>query len=218
MENYIFQPPDEIEVHCMSVPEINMQRQRIRPDGKVTFEALGEIEVAGKTPKEVATVLQQKIATLYALPGENPVDVRVSAFTSKFYYVLGQVSRPGPRVCTGRDSVLTALAEAQPNAMAWEQRTRVIRPSREENVPAKIFQVNFAKMSARGDTSKDVLLQEGDIVYVPPTILAAIAMVLEEAITPIARAFYGVYLVQNPPASTGHGYSPYGGGGGYGGY
>jgi protein involved in polysaccharide export with SLBB domain len=214
-DNYIFQPPDEIEVRCTSVPEINMQRQRIRPDGKVSFEALGEIEVAGKTPKEVAGILQQKVASLYALPGENPIDVRVAAFASEVYYVLGQVYRAGPRIYTGRDSVLTALAEAQPNAMAWEQRVQVVRPSRDNNTPAKIFQVNFKRMMVRGDISKDVLLQEGDIVYVPPTILAAIAMVLEEAISPIARAFYGAYLVQNPPVSTERGYYPGGGGRGY---
>jgi hypothetical protein len=48
-------------------------------------------------------------------------------------------------------------------------------------------------------------------VYVPPTILASVAMVLEEFISPVARAFYGAYLFQNPP-STGGGYSPMGGG------
>jgi len=208
VEDYVLQPPDEIEVHCAAVPEINLQRERIRPDGKVSFEALGEIEVAGKTPKQVAAVLQQKVAGLYTLPGENPVDVRIAAYTSKVYYVLGQVYSPGPRILTGRDSVLTALAASQPNAMAWEQRVQVVRPSRDPNVPAKIFEVNFNKMIVRGDISKDVLLQEGDIVYVPPTILASVAMVLEEFISPVARAFYGAYLVQNPPGSTERGYSP----------
>jgi protein involved in polysaccharide export with SLBB domain len=212
VEDYVLQPPDEIEVHCAMVPEIHLQKEKIRPDGKVSFEALGEIEVAGKTPKEVAAVIQQKATGLYTLPGENPVDVRIAVYTSKVYYVLGQVYRAGPRVFTGRNSVLTALAEAQPNAMAWEQRVQVVRPSRDPNVPAKIFEVNFEKMIVRGDISKDVLLQEGDIVYVPPTILAAVAMVLEEFISPIARAFYGAYLIQNPPSSTDRGYYP---GGGY---
>ena len=66
-------------------------------------------------------------------------------------------------------------------------------------------------MITRGDITKDVLLQEGDIVYVPPTILASIGMVAEQFITPIARAFYGWYLVQNPPISTDRGYTPTGG-------
>jgi len=212
-EKYVLQPPDEIEVHCAKVPEINMQRQRIRPDGKVSFEAIGEIQAAGKTPAEVADLLKQKAAQLYTLPGDSPIDVRIAAYLSKVYYVLGQVSTPGPKVYTGRDTVLSALALAQPNPMAWEERVQVIRPSADENVRPRIFEVNFDRMIAHGDTTKNVLLLEGDIIYVPPTALAAVAMKIQEFIQPIATAFSGYYI------ASGGGYRGYGGyGGGYGGY
>jgi len=209
-EDYILQPPDEIEIHCSQVPEIHLRRQYIRPDGKISFEALGEIEVAGKTPGEVASLIQKEVEKLYTLPGDHPVDVHISLFISKRFYVLGQVRQPGPRNYTGRDSLLTALAQAQPSPTAWEQRVQVIRPSAQLDIPPKIFEVNYAKMIAQGDTSKDVLLAEGDIVYVPPTIPATIAMTIEEFLTPIARAFYGAYLVQNPPSTYSGGYSPTG--------
>lgn len=213
-ENYMVQPPDEIEIRCTQVAEVHMQRQRVRPDGKISFEVLGEIDVAGKTPAEIAAAVGNRIKELYTLPGDHPVDVRVSTYASKVYYVVGQVARPGPRNYTGRDSVLMALASAQPNTMAWEQRVQVIRPAIREDEDARIFEFNYEKATSRGDATKDVLLEEGDIVYVPPTILASVAMVLEEFISPIARAFYGAYLVQNPPGSTGsrEGYQPYGSG------
>jgi len=215
-EKYVLQPPDGIEIHCSNVPEIHLQRQQIRPDGKVSFEALGEIEAAGKTPAEVTEMLKKKVSELYTLPGDSPIDVRVFAYLSKVYYVLGQVSRPGPKNYTGRDTLLSALAEAQPTPLAWEERIQVIRPSEDKSVRPKIFEVNFDRMSAHGDTSKDMLLQEGDIIYVPPTVLAAAAMVLEEMIRPIARAFSGAYIVSADPTRGGR----YGGGGygGYGGY
>jgi len=211
-ETYVLQPPDGIVIHCTNVPEIHLQRQRIRPDGKVSFEALGEIEVAGKTPKEIAEVLKKKVTELYTLPGDNPIDVRVFAYLSKVYYVLGQVSRPGLKDYTGRDTVFSALAEAHPTPLAWEEHIQVIRPSENKSVKPKIFEVNFDRMSARGDTSKDVLLQEGDIIYVPPTILAAVSMVLEELIRPVARAFSGAYMLETGPSRTSR---YYGGGGGY---
>ncbi len=210
-ENYIFQPPDDIEIHCVQVPEINLQRQRIRPDGKISFEAIGEIDAAGKTPREVAAALKDRVAELYTLPGDNPIDVRIALYASQVYYVVGQVLVPGPKVYTGRDSLLTALAVAQPNSLAWEQHVQVIRPSADEAERPRIFEVNYNRMIKKGDLSKDVLLQQGDIVYVPPTILASIGLVVEEFITPIARAFYGWYLVSNPP-TTSNTYSPTGGG------
>lgn len=196
-ERYTLQPPDEIEVHCSKVPEIHLQRQRIRPDGKVGFETLGEFEAAGKTPEELANEVQQKVVELYTLIGDKPIEVRLIAYQSKFYYVLGQVYSPGPKVYTGRDSVLYALAAARPNPMAWLNRVQVIRPSRDKGVRPKIFEVNFDRMAAHGDASKNVLLQEGDIIYVPPTVLSAMALKIEEVIRPIARAFAGVYIVES---------------------
>jgi polysaccharide export outer membrane protein len=205
---YILQPPDDIEVLCTKVPEIHQQRQRIRPDGKISFESLGEITAAGKSVAEVANAIRAKVLELYRLEGTQPVDVRIVTYRSKVFYVLGEVYVPGAKDYTGRDTVLNALAEAKLNPMAWKQHVQVIRPSSDENVRAKIFEVDFERMMAHGDTSKDVLLQEGDIIYVPPTILAAIAQVIEEFARPIGRAFSTVYIVQRPM----------GGYGGYGGY
>ena len=79
-DSYILQPPDEIEIHCSKVPELHLQRQRIRPDGKVTFESLGEVHAAGKTPKGLSDVLYEKILLLYALTGEHPIDVRIVTY------------------------------------------------------------------------------------------------------------------------------------------
>ena len=199
---YAFQPPDEISIHCSKVPEIDGQLQRVRPDGKISFESLGEIEVAGKTPQEVGKLLEQRVAGLYTLPGDEPIDVRIRAFQSKNYYVFGQVLSPGPKMYTGRDSVLAAIAEARINPMAWEERIQVIRPSGINDVPPKVFEVDFKLMQIHGDLRKNVLLQEGDIIYVPPTPAAAVALVIEEVMRPFARAFSGVFMV-NQSASLG---------------
>ncbi len=209
-DKYVLQPPDEVEIHCAQVAEINMQREQIRPDGKISFERLGEFDVAGKTPKEVSNMLRERVAKLYTLPDDNAIDVRIAVFSSQFIYILGQVMRPGPRIYNGREGVFNALASAQPNPMAWKQRIQVIRPSADENESPKVFEVDWDKMAAHGDLRQDVLLQQGDIIFVPPTILAAVGMVLEEFITPVARAFYGWYLVQNPPTQT-ESYYPTGG-------
>ena len=194
--NYILHPPDEIEIHCSGVPEIDIQRQQIRPDGKVSFEAIGEIDAAGKTPSQVANVLRGMILELYEIEGEHTIDVRVVAFRSKRYYVLGQVVRPGAQAYTGRDTVLGALALAgSPTVLAWLDRIQVIRPSANKNVKPKIFEFDYDRAAAHGDATKDVLLQPDDIIYVPPTVLAAAAMKIEEFIRPIARAFSGYYIM-----------------------
>jgi protein involved in polysaccharide export with SLBB domain len=198
-ENYILQPPDEVEIHCTKVPEIHLQRQRIRPDGIISFEGIGEIKAAGRTPKELTSVLQEKIMLLYTLTGENPIDVRVVVFKSKVYYVIGQVTYPGSKDLTGRDTVLSAISNAKPTNIAWLGRIQIVRPSADKKtVRPKVFELNYVKMVENGDTSKNVLLQEGDIVYVPPTVLGAIGLTISEISDPLGRGLNTYYLIQGP--------------------
>ena len=194
-ERYVLQPPDQIIVNCSEVPEIHGHTQVIRPDGKISFEDIGEIEAAGRTPEQLANILRGKVLELYKLEGEKPVDIRIITYRSKKYYVLGQVIRPGPQVYSGRDTVFSALATTIPTPQAWLDRIQVIRPSRDKNIKAKIFEVNFDRMSAHGEQRKDVLLQEGDVIYVPPTILAAIAMKISEFVQPLGAALRGAYMM-----------------------
>jgi polysaccharide export outer membrane protein len=194
-DKYILQPPDEIQVFCKDIPEINEFRERIRPDGKVSFEKLGDVEAAGKTPGELAEAIVKKAAKFYTLSEDYPVNIQVVVYQSDYYYVLGQVSLPGAKIYTGRDTFLTAVSQAAPTPLAWIHRIQVIRPSAGKNVAPKIFEVDLDDMIVRGDTSKNVLLNEGDIIYVPPTVLAWVGLKVEEIIRPIARAFSGYYII-----------------------
>ena len=110
--------------------------------------------------------------------------------------LLGQVNQPGPRVYTGRDTLLTAISMSEPNPMAWLERIQIIRPSKDKNIDPAIFELNFDRMMAHGDITKNVLLEEGDVIYVPPTVLGWTALKIEEFIRPIARAFSGAYTVR----------------------
>ena len=189
-DSYILHPPDEIEVHCSQVPEINLVTQQIRPDGKVAFEGIGEIYATGKTPKQLADIMREKIMASYSLTGEHPVDVSIETYRSKFYYVVGQVYRSGPKLFTGRDTVLKAISAARPAHTASLREIQVIRPSADKNIKPKIFQVDYDKMRAHGDTSKNVLLEEGDVIFVPPTIQAAIGLTLEQLLRPVGQVAF----------------------------
>jgi protein involved in polysaccharide export with SLBB domain len=188
-DTYILQPPDYVEVFCADIPELNLQTQRIRPDGKISFEGVGELMAAGKTCEQLSQDIRQKVAGLYNLTGDRPIDVRVTLYFSKSYYVIGQVRAGGAKNYTGRDTVLNALAMAGPTNLAWLEQIQVIRPSSDPCVPAKVYRLNFDRMSAHGDNTRNMLLEEGDIIYVPPTVLAWVGLKLEELLGPIFRTY-----------------------------
>ena len=198
-KDYILQPPDEVRVYCSKIPEIHLVGQRIRPDGYISFESLGKFYASGKTPQQLADIMKERILFLYALEGENPIDVRIVTYRSKVYYVLGHVYSPGSKICTGRDTVFRAISEANPTNSAWLSRIQIVRPSDDKNIRPKIFEVNFDRMSAHGNLNDNVFLEEGDIVYVPPTVLAAIGLTVRELVSPVAAAFSTVNIVQGTP-------------------
>ena len=215
-EAYLLQPPDEVTIYCAKVSEIHQQVQQIRPDGKISFSKIGEIYVAGKTCAQVSQELEEKVKKLYSLTGEKSVDIRVTKFNSQFYYILGEVNRGGPVAYTGRDTVINAVAMSRPAVTAWKSRIKVLRPSAGSAiepgssiviVDPKSFEFDLVEAIKTGDSSRNVLLQEGDIVYVPPTPLAAVANVLAEFLRPIGQALSPVMqYYQIDRLATGGGY------------
>ena len=152
-DRYVVQPPDELELRCAQVPEVNLQRQRVRPDGKISFEILGDFDVAGKTPEEIAADVGKRVKEHYNAGGRahrwmsaSP-SLPVTSTTS-----LGQVTRPGPRNFSGRDRTLTAVAEAQPNSLAWQRVIQVVRPAAEEGAEPLVFSHRFQEDDCHGET------------------------------------------------------------------
>jgi len=181
---YRVAPPDMIHISATLASEIDGETQRVRSDGKISLRLLGEVKVAGLTPKQIAAKLEEMLARYYV--GAR-VNIHVTDTHSKKYYVFGQVSSPGPQPYSGRDTLLDALARAQPTFLAQRNRIKVTRPSPTPGEQRQ-FTVDLDKMIRSGDTRCNVLLAEGDIVYVPPTPLAWVGLRVRELLYPIGPA------------------------------
>ena len=201
---YRILPPDVIAIRSTKVPEINGVSQRVRPDGKINLPLVSEITVAGLTPKEIETEIIKAAGEYY-----ESVDATVDVVTynSQSFYVLGQVLRSGPQPFTGRDTLLHALAIAQPNTLAWPERIRVVRGAHPQqggyatSQPSKKYHdtgvhpetpdrprhemtVNLLAMAKSGDMANNIMLMPGDVVYVPATPFAAVGLALQNLLFP----------------------------------
>jgi protein involved in polysaccharide export with SLBB domain len=181
---YRVEPPDDVLVKAPNIKELDGQKQKVRPDGKITLPLLNDVYVAGMTPDEINKVLTEQVGKIYANP-----DVRVEIIAnSKFYYVFGfGTARQGRFAWTGRDSVITALAEAGFNEGSWPQQVRVSRPGKDgqENATAV---VDFKRIWDYGDMSQNYLLREGDIVHIPDSPLTRFNNVTTKMFGPITGA------------------------------
>ena len=206
--DYRVLPPDVLLITSTHIPEINKVRQRIRPDGKINLPLLGEIKVAGKTAKEIEAEINETAREYY---GEVDANVQIVAYDSQKYYVFGQVQRPGPVAWTGHDTLLEALAQAQPNFLSGPAQITLVRgsgpqeggqgdrnpslkyalegvhPDRKDN-PAKKMTFNLWAMVKSGDMSNNVLLLPNDIIYVGANPLAEVGLAIQTLLLPIRPA------------------------------
>jgi polysaccharide export outer membrane protein len=183
---YRVQPPDAIRITAPSIKEIDGANVRIRPDGKIALNLVEDVYVAGMSPAEIAQELSNRLTKFYNKESIQ-VAVDVTDFQSKKYYVFGQVFAPGVKPFTGRDTIVKVLAEAGLNEDAWPQKVVLVRPHEDANVRQKVT-VDLKAMYQAGKADQNYLLEEGDLIYVPPSPLAEFRMTFEKLLAPIMPA------------------------------
>ncbi len=139
--------------------------------GTISYPLIGEVEVKGLTTYEVEQALEKRLRDGEYL--KNPeITVKLEhelmkRYSDKEVFVLGEVKRPKAIPILGK--YITAL-EAVTKAggfteFAAPNRTTIIRV---EDGVEKIITVNLNKVK-KGEKSLDVILEQGDIVFVPET-------------------------------------------------
>ena len=193
--DYRMSPPDTIQIYSKRVREIHLHTEAISPDGKITLPLLGRVFVAGKTTEEVTAELEVLAQKFYE---DADVSVRVIRYASKKIFVFGEVGRPGPYAYNGANTVLGTLSRAQPTRIADPTKILVLRPNEDGEMVRKMT-VDLNKMVKHGDTLLNVVMEEGDIIYVPPTPLASVGLGFQQLLLPfqpIAKTVAGPAQVQ----------------------
>jgi len=167
---YRVAPPDKLAIRAPGIKELDQFTTAIRPDGKISLSLVGEMYVVGKTPGEIGQEITSAAARFY-----NDAEIRIDVveYNSKFYEVFGTAVRDaGRKPYTGRNTVVSALAAAGFNEKAWPQQVHLSRPPRGEQ-PRTTAVIDMTRVYLDGDLRQNYLLDEGDIIFVPTSPLAA---------------------------------------------
>lgn len=153
-------------------------------DGRIQYNYLGDIPVAGMTKYEVQQILEKLLQKYIRVP---VVTVSIIAYNSKVVYVIGEVGRPGKYIMRGDSIKLreAILAAGLPTRNAAMGRTHIIKP--DLNDP-RVRKVNLKKILYKGKLQDDVSLYPGEIVVLPSTVLSSINDFLSQLLNPITRA------------------------------
>jgi len=175
---------DVIRIAVRNQPEFSGEF-RIGFDGRIQYNYLGDLPIAGLTKYELQQVMEKLLAEYVRVP---VVNVQILAYNSKVVYIIGEVGRPGKFVMRGdviklREAILAAGLPTRHAALA---RIHVIKP---DLTNPNIRKINVKPILYKGKLEKDVDLYPGEIVVVPSTVLSAVNRFLGDLLSPINRSF-----------------------------
>jgi polysaccharide export outer membrane protein len=187
----------------------------VRPDGKITLGFYGDVYVAGLTLSEAKEkivlhlrkylhdealglvdidpeTLQPKIDPVTKKPklidpkDSNTVFVDVTAYNSKYYYVLGDVLITGRLSITGNETVLDAINFAGGlTPTAAPQNIRLVRPAPAGACCEQVLPVNLAAITSGGDPTTNYQIMPGDRIIVYRDPIVRFTIFLDRLIAPI---------------------------------
>jgi len=177
--DYVLQPGDVITITVVEHPEFS-GKNKIRPDGRINYPVIGELDVASMTCAQLVQIMQGKLSSYV----NNPVvSISIDEYYSNKIYIIGAVRSPGQFQIYEPVDVVKAIAMCGGYVSDNVKTLKIIRADG-----------SVVTIDAQGLLNKDkydpkeYLLYPGDSMYIPEAhawswltfyyIVASIAMVI----------------------------------------
>jgi polysaccharide export outer membrane protein len=158
-EEYILQPGDVISISVVEHPEFS-GKHKIRPDGRINYPVIGELDVASLTCAQLVKIMQGKLSSYV----NNPVvSVSIEEYYSNKIYIIGAVRQPGQYQIYEPIDILKAVAMC---GGLQNLRIKTIRIIRADGTVVPVDTKTLWGNEGKRDTKKYVLYP-GDTMYVP---------------------------------------------------
>ncbi len=163
---YIIGPLDQLNVFVWRNPELSTNVP-VRPDGRITLPLIEDLPATGKTPGQLATDIEGKLAQYVQSP---IVSVIVSNFNGPFAQqvrIVGQATRPAAIPFRANMTLLDAMvAVGGLTEFAAGNRARLIRFDKASG-QQKEYGLKIESLIEDGKTSANVKLEPGDVIIIP---------------------------------------------------
>lgn len=161
VDKYELGPEDAIEVSVWKEPDLTKQLV-VRPDGKISFPLVGELQAAGKTVSQVRDEIHSKLEKYV-----TDAQVTVILLKAQHYkiYVVGKVNKPGEQLVGRPTTVMQALAMAGGlTPFASPGNIVVLRKAGDQNL---VYPFNYSAVARGESLEQNRTLVPGDVVVVP---------------------------------------------------
>jgi polysaccharide biosynthesis/export protein len=166
--NYLLGPGDEILLTLWGETQLYLPLT-INREGNVVIPNVGPVVAQGVTIEALKSRLMQRMTAIYsglkggAANANTWLDVSTGKLRTIQVFVLGEVTKPGGYAISSMSTSFLALYVAGgPTINGSLRDIDVLRNNK------LISQIDFYDYVLHGDKSKDIRLQDGDVVFVHP--------------------------------------------------
>ncbi len=161
---YLIGPGDTLQVFVWRNPEISTT-VAVRPDGKISTPLVEDIVVVGKTPTELARIIEVELSEYIRTPKVNIVVTNFVGQFSQQIRIVGQAAKPKAISYRSNISLLDVMIEVGGlGEFAAGNSAKIVRriDGKQQDYPVKIDD-----LLNDGDMSQNMIMRPGDIVIIP---------------------------------------------------
>ncbi len=164
---YRIGPLDVLEINSHNANQVSTMLITVNNKGKVSYSFIDDMDVAGLTPSQLDERLTKELSNFI----KNPrIDVIVKEFRSKSATVLGELAAfrvtystkaSGRIYLQGKTTLMDLIAMAGGYTVDADiKNVKLVRQGR-------TYMINLFDIIERGNESKNVIIDDGDVVDVP---------------------------------------------------
>jgi polysaccharide biosynthesis/export protein len=158
---YLLGPEDTLEISVWKEPDLTKQLV-VRPDGKITYPLIGEVQAAGRTVKQLQEEILKRLEKYV-----TDAHVTVILLKAQNYkiYVTGKVNKPGDFVIGKPVNVMQAISMA--GGLTPFASPGSIMVLRTMGGKEEVFGFNYKEVAKGQFLEQNRTLLPGDVVVVP---------------------------------------------------
>lgn len=164
LETYRLTKYDVIDIQVIGLPEgAGMSDIMIGPDGYAQLPYVGSVKLAGLTLDEAKAVLMERMGKYLRFPDMSLI---MSSYGPRKVYVMGEVGAPGIHEL-GADNLNAYAALSSAGGIKRRGRSTQVQVLRVVGDTMYYKTLNIKNYIKKHDLTQNVVLQDGDIIYVP---------------------------------------------------
>ncbi len=163
-QNYVIGVNDQLLVDVFGVSDIT-KKLKVTAEGTIRFPNLGPVKVAGLNIEDARIKLKNALTKIYPGIANGSVSVQLSIAQLRSIRVtlIGEIKRPGNYDISSLSTLMNALfASGGPNDIGSFRDIELMRNGK------KIVVFDLYDFLLKSDLSKNLLLQDGDVIRVNP--------------------------------------------------